>query len=151
MSLSAAISPVYAYSKADLANAPEAQGKPFQNYIAGVRITWEESSASKARQIVEGVGRFVRDRIIIQRLYDYVSEKTTKNENFLRTNENQIIHTNFSLLQNRARAESLRSILKELPLPRTWRRARSYPPRTEATTISLPLPSWSVVGPKRQT
>jgi LPS O-antigen subunit length determinant protein (WzzB/FepE family) len=113
--LSAAISPVYAYSREDLAKAPQAQGKAFENYIAGVQIAWEESSASKARRIVDAIGRFVRDRIILQRLYDYLSDTSTRNENVLRTIENQIIQTKFSLLQNRAKAESLRSILTEFP------------------------------------
>ena len=108
------ISPIYAFSRADLRELGPTPREEM-NSVIGMKLWYESDSPKKASAYVRFFGSYIRDCLMDVTLYNYIMEKYSATKSELHVNENSIMETKFALLQNARKLDDIRAIMGKYP------------------------------------
>ncbi|HLP45031.1 MAG TPA: Wzz/FepE/Etk N-terminal domain-containing protein [Candidatus Kapabacteria bacterium] len=118
VSIANSIEPVYAYSKKDLKELTQ-NPREARNFVVGVELKVENVTPAKARALVNVLGEFIRDSILLGNLGDYITAQWNKSGEELKKIDNFIIKDEVKLQQLTAKRNDIAQLLKKYPESRS--------------------------------
>ncbi|HLP47354.1 MAG TPA: Wzz/FepE/Etk N-terminal domain-containing protein [Candidatus Kapabacteria bacterium] len=114
VSIANSIEPVYAYSKKDLKELTQ-NPREARNFVVGVELKVENETPGKARALVDALGEFIKDSILLGNLGDYITAQWNKSSEELKKIDNFIIKDEVKLQQLTAKRNDIAQLLKKYP------------------------------------
>jgi LPS O-antigen subunit length determinant protein (WzzB/FepE family) len=108
------IKPIYAYAKEDVREFSQLP-KDESNSVIGLALVYESESPNKAHDYVSFFGNYIRDCLLYATLCNYVMDEYSNTKSEIIQNENDIIETQFKLLQDATKMKDIQAILTNYP------------------------------------
>jgi hypothetical protein len=108
------IKPVYAYAKEDsreFAQLPQDES----NSVIGLNLSYEADSAENSYEFVSFFGDYIRDCLLYFTLFNYIMDGYSSTVSQINKIENDIINTQFELLQNSNKMKDIKAIISNYP------------------------------------
>jgi hypothetical protein len=105
---------MYAFSKVDMRELAQMPTRE-SNSVIGLDLSYEADSPQKAYSYVRFFGQYIRDCLLYVSLYEYIKDDYSKVISELSGNENNIIDTQFNVLQNTKKMLDIKAILTKYP------------------------------------
>lgn len=108
------IKPVYAFAKEDAREFTQLP-QDESNAVLGLNLAYEADSPENAFTYVSFLGKYIRDCMLYETLYNYIMDGYSGSVAGMDKIENEIIGVEFEILQNTNKMKDIRDILSNYP------------------------------------